>query len=269
MTSLWRSLRFTTLSSVKTRCCRFTQLPWAIPPWVPRLPLATLGHHLQDSTHVADDVVTVGLTHRWVRLEASGFHGREPDEYRWDIDSGKIDSWSGRLTVNPGQNWSGQYSLALLKSPEALHPAENVLRMTASLMYNRPLTNGNWAGTLVWGRNRTQGDGEVLNGYLAESTLRFRTRNYVWGRVENVDRTTDLLLGGKPGPPGFQEHFLARVQAYTFGYDHDFDLIPHLATALGGQFTVYGVPNELHSLYGSCPKGVVLFFRVRPFGKSR
>src|SRR5258708_2627110 len=55
-------------------------------------PVAALGHHLQDSSHIADDVVTVGLTHRAVRVEASGFHGREPDEYRWDLDSGKMDS---------------------------------------------------------------------------------------------------------------------------------------------------------------------------------
>src|SRR5438067_1073877 len=81
-------------------------------------PMATLGHHLQDSTHIADDVITVGLTHRVFRLEASGFHGREPDEQRWDLDQGKMDSWSGRFTVNPAQNWSFQYSFAHLFSPE-------------------------------------------------------------------------------------------------------------------------------------------------------
>jgi outer membrane receptor protein involved in Fe transport len=82
--------------------------------------VGTLGHHQEDSTHIADDVVTLGLTYRDVRVEASGFHGREPDEFRWDIDQGKIDSWSTRLTVQPGKNWSGQYSYARIKSPEAL-----------------------------------------------------------------------------------------------------------------------------------------------------
>src|ERR1017187_8145833 len=62
-------------------------------------PVGTLGHHQQDSTHIADDVVTVGLTYGMARIEASGFHGREPDEFRWDIDQGKIDSWSTRLTI--------------------------------------------------------------------------------------------------------------------------------------------------------------------------
>jgi hypothetical protein len=232
-------------------------------------PLAPLAHHLQDSTHITNDVVTVGLTYKRVRLEASGFHGREPDERRWNIDSGTMDSWSTRLTFSPSQNWSGQYSITRLKSPEELNPKEDTLRMTASIMYNRPLRNGNWATTVLWGRNRTSPGGEVFNSYLAESTLRFLTRNYVWGRVENVDRTNQLLLGENPVPPGFEEHFLARVQAYTFGYDHDFDLIPHLATALGGQVTFYGMPASLNSLYGSHPRGVILFLRVRPFGDSR
>ena len=36
-------------------------------------PLAAISHHQQDSTHVAADVVTVGLTYNIVRVEASGF----------------------------------------------------------------------------------------------------------------------------------------------------------------------------------------------------
>jgi hypothetical protein len=231
-------------------------------------PIATLGHHLEDSTHIADDVITAGVTYRRARLEVSGFHGREPDEFRWNIDSGKIDSWSTRLTVNPAKNWSAQYSLGLLKSPEALSPDENTLRMTASVMYNRPIAAGNWASTLIWGRNRTQGTGEVYNGYLAESTLRFRNLSYLWGRIENVDRTNVLLLGGKAEPEGFQEHFLARVQAYTMGFDRDIHLIPQFETALGAQFTLYRAPAALEPIYGAHPRGVVLLLRLRPARES-
>ena len=49
-------------------------------------PIAPLGHHSEDSTHIASDVITLGITHRNFRLEASGFHGREPDEDRWNVD---------------------------------------------------------------------------------------------------------------------------------------------------------------------------------------
>ncbi len=227
-------------------------------------PLAPLGHHLQDSTHIAADVVTAGFTYKIVRLEASGFHGREPDEHRWDLDFGRIDSWSTRVTINPKQNWSAQASVGKLKSPEELNPQEDILRMTASIMYNRPLKKGDWASSLVWGRNRSSPGGEVLNGYLAESTLQFLDRNHIWGRIENVDRTNELLLAGRPQPQGFEERFLARVQAYTAGYSRDFQMLPHLATGLGAQLTFYQVPGVIGADYGAHPVSAVFFLRVRP-----
>lgn len=231
-------------------------------------PLATLGHHQEDSTHIADDVVTVGLTYRIVRIEASGFHGREPNEFRWGVDQGKIDSWSTRLTVQPGKNWSAQYSYARIASPEALFPDENQERMTACIMYNRPLHNGNWASTLLWGRTSSLQDNSIFNSYLLESTLRFKTRNYTWTRIENVERSNELILGENPLPPGFSEQPIGRVQAYTLGYDHDFDLTPHLASALGAQFTTYGVPQILQPIYGSHPFGVAAFLRFRPVSRD-
>ncbi len=226
-------------------------------------PMAALGHHQQDSTHIASDVITAGITYRNVRLEASGFHGREPDEVRWNIDSGKIDSWSLRLTTNPAQHWSLQYSIGHLTSPEALHPDEDVRRMTASIMYNRPLTNGNWATTLLWGRNQDLGHHQVFNSYLAESTLRLGRQDF-WGRIENVDRTSELILGEQPEPSGFEEHFGARIQAYTFGYDHELGRVPHLSVALGGQLTLYGKPAFLTPVYGDHPIGGAVFLRFRP-----
>jgi hypothetical protein len=64
-------------------------------------PTAPLAHHNQDSTHIAADVVSAGLTASIFTLEGSVFHGREPDENRWDIEQGRLDSYSGRLTVRP------------------------------------------------------------------------------------------------------------------------------------------------------------------------
>jgi hypothetical protein len=226
-------------------------------------PIAPLGHHLEDSTHIASDVVTAGFAYRKIRVEASGFHGREPDESRWNINSGTIDSWSTRVTVNPAKNWSMQYSLADLRSPESLAPDEDVRRMTASVSYNRPLKNGNWASMLLWGRNENIGGGNIGNGYLFESTLHFYQRNYAWTRIENVDRTDELLLGNNPEPPGFEERYFARVQAYTAGYDREIGNLSHLSTAVGGQLTWYGVPYVLKTDYSNHPLGAVIFLRVR------
>jgi hypothetical protein len=231
-------------------------------------PVATLGHHLQDSTHIADDVVTGGLAYKLARIEFSGFHGREPDEFRWDIDSGAIDSWSTRFTVQPGQNWSAQYSFAHLSSPEQLHSEDDVQRMTASVSYNRRFTRGSWASTLLWGRNRVLQSRQIANGYLLESRLRFAEHNHVWTRIEIADRSSELLLGKQAEPPGFDEQFLARIQAYTAGYDRDFPLVPGLSTAIGAQVTFYGKPDFLTPIYGQHPVGVILFMRVRPTGKA-
>jgi hypothetical protein len=231
-------------------------------------PVGTLGHHQEDSTHIAADVVTAGVTHRMVRMEASGFHGREPNENRWNIDQGVIDSWSMRLTLQPGQNWSGQYSYSQIHSPEALFVDEDQHRTTASVMYNRPVgpngERGNWASTVAWGRTRDS-DGAIENSYLLESTLRFAKWNAVWTRIENAGRSNELLLGERVLPANFTERPLTHVQAYTFGYDHEFGHIPHLSTALGAQITAYGVGKPLQPIYGEHPVGGLIFLRLRPF----
>lgn len=235
-------------------------------------PVATLGHHQEDSTHISDDVVTAGLTVDWLRVEASGFHGREPNEHRWQVQQGAMDSWSVRVTAQPGQNWSGQYSFGRLHSPEALFPADDQDRQTASVMYNRPLgRGGNWASTLAWGRTRDlpsglSKNGLVENSFLLESTLQFARRNYGFTRIEDVDRTTELLLGERALPPGFEEGSAGRVQAYTFGYDRDVGHMPRLESALGAQATVYTPGSRLKPVYGSDPAGFVVFLRVRITG---
>ncbi|HMD32636.1 MAG TPA: hypothetical protein VKG84_12060, partial [Candidatus Acidoferrales bacterium] len=144
------------------------------------------------------------------------------------------------------------------------NPLEDTLRMTASVDYHRPLVHGDWASILVWGRNKILPGGEVFNSYLAEGRLRFAGRNAVWTRIENVDRTNELLLGGNAAPAGFTEHFLARVQAYSVGYDRDVFVTPRTRTALGAQVTVYGVPGVLQPVYGDVPVGVAVFVRFRP-----
>jgi hypothetical protein len=232
-------------------------------------PIAPLGHHLQDSTHIADDVITTGFTYKVARIEASGLHGREPDEFRWDIDSGKIDSWSVRATLNPAENWSAQYSFAHLTSPEALHPEENLQRMTGSVMYNRPMAHGNWASTLLWGRNRSLNTGLGWNGYLAESTVRFAQRNYAWGRIESADRSNELLRRSQLKPADGPEKILGRVQAYTAGYAHDVEVIPHLASAIGAQIWVDSSPVSVRPVYGSHQVVGLIFLRLRVFGKQQ
>jgi hypothetical protein len=103
-------------------------------------PIAALGHHQEDSTHIAFNVLTGGLTYRSARIELSGFHGGEPDEHRWAFQPSPnghaIDSVSTRLTVSPTPDITAQYSIAHIASPEALYPGEDQERQTASVMYH-------------------------------------------------------------------------------------------------------------------------------------
>ena len=239
-------------------------------------PIAALGHHQQDSTHIAFNVLTAGFTWRWLRFEESGFHGAEPTEARWNFEPSPnghaIDSYSSRLTVAPSANWSAQYSWAHITSPEALYPGEDQARQTASIMYNRPLGHDLGAGlrsanlstTLVWGRTRSLTDNSKENSYLAEALWQFASTNYIWSRLENAGRSNELLLTpGSALPPNFTESPIGHVAAYTAGYDHDLHLAPHLLVAPGAQFTSYTTPSPLVVAYGSHPYGVVAFLRFR------
>jgi hypothetical protein len=251
-------------------------------------PIAALGHHQQDSTHIAFNVFTGGLTWRWLRFEESGFHGAEPTEQRWSFQPSPnglaVDSYSSRITFSPTPNWSSQYSIAHIVSPEALYPGEDQQRQTASIIYNRPIgvhttpsmpgmkmdtdmstpATGNWSTTLLWGRTKSLTDNSKENSYLLESLLQFHTRNYVWTRIENAARTNELLLPpGSALPPNFTETPIGHVAAYTFGYDRDYRILPHILTAPGAQFTTYVTPDALTATYGHHPWGVVAFIRFR------
>ena len=227
-------------------------------------PLAPLSHHLQDSTHIAWDVLTGGVAANLgktggLRIEASGFHGREPDENRWHIEVGALDSWSARLSIAAGRDLLGQYSLGHLHSPEAVHPDEDVLRQTASITYHHSFASTNLDAIAVWGRNHTIGSAENANGYLAEATLSVHQKQHLWTRIENADRTTDLL--GSLAPPS--ESVVGRVQAYTGGYAHRIARWSAGTADLGAQLTGYHAPSTLAQLYGRDPWGVAALLKFR------
>jgi hypothetical protein len=223
-------------------------------------PLAPLAHHLQDSTHIAYDVVTGGITSGPARVEASGFHGREPGENRWTIEAGAVDSWSARLTDALARDWIAQYSLGHLHSPEMLHPQEDVLRQTASISMHHTWASVEMDAMAIWGRNHTIGTDVNANGYLLEAEARLRARQSLWMRIENDDRTTDLL--GAAAPP--EESVVGRVQAYSAGYAHRIWHDNWSALELGAQATLYTTPTRLLFLYGAHPAGVeaLLHWRI-------
>src|SRR4051812_13145919 len=115
-------------------------------------PEAPITHHWLDSTHITFGVLTLGyVKDRW-KIEGSAFRGREPDQYRYNIEAPDLDSVSTRLSWNPIPNLSMQVSWGYLASPEQLHPGTNENRVTASAIWNKPIGDDNWASTFAWGR---------------------------------------------------------------------------------------------------------------------
>ena len=226
---------------------------------------APLSHHLQDSSHISFGVVTSGLQYRWFKLEGSVFNGREPDENRYDFEAHPWNSRSARLWFAPNSNWSMQVSHGFLRNPEALEPGD-VRRTTASISYNRSFERGNWASSLIWGRNHESHDGEIfnLNGYVAESTVKFLDRNYVYTRLELTDKNQLLRAADRTSLGIIDDHPSFRIGAYTFGGARDIWNTGTTSFAIGSDLTFYSKPSLLDPIYGSNPVSWKLFFRLRP-----
>jgi hypothetical protein len=229
------------------------------------IPQATLGHHWQDSTHIADNVVTGVLALRSLRFEASGFHGAEPDENRWNIDFGPMDSYSGRITFTPTSRWAAQVSAGHLTNPEALEHGD-VVRTTASVEYVVPRPHNNWwATSLIWGRNWKTDAKYGSNAVLAETVFPVRDKNFITGRYEWSQR--DELFAANPA---LETQLITEtgarwfdVNAYTIGYTRDLFTRHGAETGLGANVSLYGIPGTLKTYYGDHPMGVNVYLRVR------
>jgi len=226
---------------------------------------APLSHHLQDSSHISFGVFTTGFAYRWFKLEGSVFNGREPDENRYNFEAHPWNSRSMRLWFAPNSNWSMQVSHGLLKNPEAAEPGD-VRRTTASISYNKPFERGNWASSLIWGRNHESHGGEIfnLNGYVAESTVKFVDRNYVYTRLELADKNSILRDTDRISLGISDEHPSFRIGAYTFGGARDIWHTEKTSVALGSDLTFYSKPSILDPIYGSNPVSWKAFLRIRP-----
>ncbi len=226
-------------------------------------PLAPIAHHWQDGTHITFGVVTAGVFTRSVKLEASWFNGREPDENRTNFDytGRRLDSFSGRLSVNPAPRWSLSTWYAYLKSPEGLHPEESLHRFGAAALTTQPLgTGGTWSSALIYGANDHIGSGRLAGSVLVESTLDLDGTNAFFGRAEYVRKSAEELVIASV-PPGTQYD----VGAVALGYRRAVGTVAGLAAGVGVRGSVNFVPASLDAVYGSrAPVGAAIYFELRP-----
>jgi hypothetical protein len=217
-------------------------------------PEAPLSHHWLDSTHITFGVVTGGVVLGDLKLEASAFNGREPDEDRWDIETGSLDSWSARATWNPTSNWSAQLSFGSLEEPELLEPGVDIERTTFSTTYHRPQAAGWWQTTLAVGRNDKQ-PGDSTDAWLLESALRFGDATTVFARAESVDKD-ELFLEGDP-----LHHQSFRVKKLGIGAAHEFGMLLDGVLSAGLVYNWHFLPDTLEPSYGGDPGTWLVFAR--------
>jgi len=239
---------------------------------------APIGHHWQDATHVSFGVVTAGVfTHTW-QLEGSVFNGREPDEHRWDFDPIRLDSYSGRITINPSIHWSFAGGYGYLKSPEAANPTESMHRLTASAQHGNTFgRDGQIASTIIWGANKSSGLPRLSNSFLLESEAILDRSNTLFGRTELVQKSAEDLVVANPITtsrgvvlPGLPATQLFNVGAAQLGYIREVARTHWATIGLGGAGTLNFVPTALEPYYGSRkPVGAFLFLRLRPFHTAR
>ena len=217
-------------------------------------PEAPITHHWLDSTHITFGVLTAGYVGGAWKVEASAFRGREPDEERWDIESGELDSRSVRFSVNPTENWALQASWAEIVSPEALEPHHDEERVSLSALYARRVGSAGLASaTFAWARKEKKPDNLELDAWLVEAAWQVDDRWTVFTRAEQID--TDELSGHGHGP-------VYTVRKLSVGAVHDWRLSDNVKLGVGALVNGFDIPSPLSASYGDAGGGMA-FVRLK------
>jgi hypothetical protein len=219
-------------------------------------PTAPLAHHHLDATHITHGVVTAAIVGGPFAVEASAFHGREPDDRRVAIAFGPIDSYAARGSWRTGR-WHAQVSAGHLKFPD---PTEftDVDRLTASIAFTSGAGRRGVAWLAAFGLNREPALDVTLPAWLFEATVHMRPQDLAYTRVEWLEQ--DILTRGGYDPPGFAHpHITSRIGALTVGYERTLsERIGHVG--VGADVTVHARDENLDDSYGR-PWGMHFFLR--------
>jgi hypothetical protein len=217
-------------------------------------PEAPITHHWLDSTHISFGVITGGIVLHRVKLEVSRFNGREPDQHRWNIETGPLDSTAVRVSWNPTASLALQGSWGHFTDPEQLEPGVDQKRWSASALYAREIAP-DWklAATLAWGRKTAEGHSD--DAFALEGSIKHRGWT-LFGRGELAENR-ELVDTVEPGPA-------YRVGKVSLGAVREFTIADHLSLGLGGLLAVNFVPTALAPLYGGHnPIGAMGFARLK------
>jgi hypothetical protein len=216
-----------------------------------RIPEAPLAHHWLDSTHITMGVVTLGLQRGDWTFEVSRFNGREPDQYRWNIETHSLDSTSARITWAPYPGLSLQASHGDIRDPETTQPDVYIRRDTFSVTYESLLHGRPWGITAAYGRNdkRWPHAHNHLPGWLLEATVEPFERHTFFARADRITHDDAVV------PLTFKK--------VSVGYIHDFARTGPVRWGAGGLVS-YLKPDPITVFfYGDRPEAYMVFLQAR------
>ncbi|MCU7494422.1 MAG: hypothetical protein HF314_15925 [Ignavibacteria bacterium] len=221
-------------------------------------PDSPIGHHWQDATHITFGVATLGLRLFSLKIEGSVFSGREPNENRYNFDKPEFDSYSGRISFNPTDDFSFQTSYAFIKGPESLHPEENIHRTTASVLHSTKLLSGGFINSaIIWGFNYLGSD-DKEHSVTLESDLDIKKFAF-YGRYEWIEKSAEELE-----LLNFESKRLFPVNAVTLGVNYLLLQFEKTGIRFGIQGSLFTTVRALEYLYGKSPLSLEVYFRAAP-----
>lgn len=220
-------------------------------------PDTPLGHHIgQDVGHITGSVLGESLKLGGLHIEASVFHGAEPDPTRVDLPLGPLDSYALRVMQELSPQVLLMASYAYVGNPEP--GIADAQRYSASLYTHTPVSD-NWTfhNTLVYGGITHIDNAGYLNSVLEEGVLA-DAKTSVFARVEVLQRTPNQLeITGLSDPDRGRW-----VSAITLGYSRQLAAWDGWELRAGASVTNDQTPADFSAAYAGNPFSYKFFFQL-------
>ena len=220
-------------------------------------PDAPLGHARQDGFHDVSTVLGVAYGNVGTTVEATVFSGQN---IRWPLPMHRPDSYGLRVNHSISDQISVGASYADGLLPDDAGSALHNRFISAWLTTSHQLRGNSLKSSFVWGQIRP-GHEAPLNSFLEEAAYQ-TGMNKFYGRAEILQNTPEQLditaANGAAGAKWFK--------ALTVGYERTLIEKGQFSLFAGGSYTKDSVPAEFHDAYGSDPRGMKVYLRIRMDG---
>ena len=219
-------------------------------------PDAPLGHHIgQDVGHISSTVIGASVKWGATRLEASTFHGAEPNPEAVNLPLGSPDSFALRLIEEFDPQFTAMISAAYVNNPEPDEPDVGYENRYSASLYTQARVFSDWsfANTLIAGLVQNYDHATTLVSFGEEFVFKGVSAR-IWGRAELLQRTPAELEIQTSGNPNQGEF----VGALTLGYTQKIASFGNgvgntTELGVGGSVTKDGLPGDYIQAYGGNP----------------